>query len=409
MKKFIRPLILLFFQFFCINAAFSQTYVWTQKADFAGGVRYFPAGFSIGNTGYVGLGKENGIFLNDFWAYDPTLDAWIQKASMPDSGRVGAVGFSINGKGYISTGWWTTHQLHDLWEYDPLTNNWTQKANFGGAGRYTATSFVTDSFAYVGCGYSPYQNDFWKYDPVLDIWTQIANIGGIPRAAPAAFSIGNQGYVLGGGVQFGTFIKALWNYNEPINTWTQKADLPGDARNGCIGFSINGKGFAGIGQNDTMAYKDFYQYDPANDTWSQSSDFGGGLRQGCVAFTIGNAGYCGLGSSTLFPNLNNHQDWWSFQEITSSSIPEVVKNSFNTLFVLPNPNDGKFILSFNAGENSHGKFEIMNTSGQVILTMEVGIKAGKNQCRISEKLKPGIYIIRVKHTDTTWFTKFLVI
>ncbi|SKC19013.1 Kelch repeat-containing protein [Dyadobacter psychrophilus] len=45
------------------------TNTWVQVATFEGGQRAFPAGFAIGNTGYVGTG---GSITDDFWAFDPT-------------------------------------------------------------------------------------------------------------------------------------------------------------------------------------------------------------------------------------------------------------------------------------------------------------------------------------------------
>src|ERR1700712_5419805 len=39
---------------------------WTQKADFAGGLRDRAVGFSIGNKGYIGTGNNVGSIKSDF-------------------------------------------------------------------------------------------------------------------------------------------------------------------------------------------------------------------------------------------------------------------------------------------------------------------------------------------------------
>ncbi len=49
------------------------TNAWTKKADVGGSLRWFSAGFAIGNKGYVGLGTGNteSDEKRDFWEYSP--------------------------------------------------------------------------------------------------------------------------------------------------------------------------------------------------------------------------------------------------------------------------------------------------------------------------------------------------
>ncbi|MFM7664481.1 MAG: Kelch repeat-containing protein, partial [Bacteroidota bacterium] len=49
---------------------------WNRVCDFPGSSRRFFAAFSIGTKGYLGLGT-NGINLNDFWEFDPSITAGI--------------------------------------------------------------------------------------------------------------------------------------------------------------------------------------------------------------------------------------------------------------------------------------------------------------------------------------------
>lgn len=53
---------------------------WTRVTDFPGSSRRFPVAFSIGNKGYFGTGT-NGINLNDFWEYDPSITASIPESN----------------------------------------------------------------------------------------------------------------------------------------------------------------------------------------------------------------------------------------------------------------------------------------------------------------------------------------
>jgi hypothetical protein len=49
------------------------TNTWTKRTDVGGPVRWWPASFSIGNKGYVGLGNGTNYTVNhtDFWQYTP--------------------------------------------------------------------------------------------------------------------------------------------------------------------------------------------------------------------------------------------------------------------------------------------------------------------------------------------------
>jgi hypothetical protein len=47
---------------------------WTSRPNFGGAVRYGPAAFVIGTTGYVGCGRANSNVYGDWWKYtDPLL------------------------------------------------------------------------------------------------------------------------------------------------------------------------------------------------------------------------------------------------------------------------------------------------------------------------------------------------
>mgnify|MGYP002398522303 CR=1 FL=1 len=96
----------------------AQQYAWTQKASLPASPRYEAVAFTIAGKGYYGTGANFSIstVFNDFWEYDPALNAWSQKASVPGSFRYGAVGFEINGRGYVGTGWTANStQLFDFY------------------------------------------------------------------------------------------------------------------------------------------------------------------------------------------------------------------------------------------------------------------------------------------------------
>jgi subtilisin family serine protease/N-acetylneuraminic acid mutarotase len=300
---------------------------WIQKADFGGVGRYHPAGFSIGNKGYFGTGSIYNAstftftLYQDFWEYDTNTGVWTQKADFVGGTRYYAVGFSIGSKGYIGTGQDSSSSYKkDFWEYDPATNIWTRKADFGGTARRGAVGFSINNKGYVGTGYnSSWNKDFWEYDQITNIWTRKADFGGTARSGAVGFSIGNKGYIgtgdLGTGNSGTTGAKDFWEYDPAVNTWTQRTDFGGTGRSNAVGFSIGGKGYIGTGYDNTSSStKDFWEYDSAANTWTKKADFGGGLRSGATGFSIGSNGYMGTGS--YYNNSNGsstyYQDFWEY-------------------------------------------------------------------------------------------------
>ncbi|MBP9882066.1 MAG: T9SS type A sorting domain-containing protein [Chitinophagales bacterium] len=302
-----------------------NTNIWTQKADFGGGIRSGATGFSIGSKGYIGMGNHYSFpytpYYKDFWEYDPSLNKWTQKADFGGESRSIATGFNIGNKGYIGTGskWGGSSSTYfkDFWEYDPVLDTWLQKADFGGGARGAATGFSIGNYGYLGTGSNyPWaaSKDFWQYDPGTDMWTQKADFAGIERQQACGFSIGNKGYIGTGYLADEPYFfyivddvyQDFWEYDPAVNTWTEKAAL-GEAVSNAVGFSIAGKGYIGTGQNGYDVKKDFREYDPTSNSWTKKADFGGSARSGAVGFSIGNKGYIGTGYDGDF-----EKDFWEY-------------------------------------------------------------------------------------------------
>lgn len=300
--------------------------VWVRKADFGGGRRSGATGFSIGSKGYVGTGSMSisspfykDSSTNDFWEFDPATNRWTQKANFAGGVRTNSSGFSIGEKGYIGLGRSEIFYhglLDDLWEYDAATDTWVKKANFGGGARYGAAGFTIGNKGYVGTGYGGLErssNDFWEYDPATDLWTQKANFGGVPRELAIGFGIGNKGYI-GTGYRstndytFGPKCD-FWEYDAAADVWVQKASLGDGARMNAVGFGIDGKGYVGTGY-DGGPKQDFYQYDPVADQWLRKADFAGGERQQATGFGINGKGYLGQGYARGRSTFIN--DFWKY-------------------------------------------------------------------------------------------------
>jgi N-acetylneuraminic acid mutarotase len=393
MKKLTTILILILF-----NSAnnFAQ---WTQKANFGGTPRYAAVGFSIGNKGYIGTGKDTGfVYRNDFWEYDPIFDIWVKKADYPATERRDAVGFSIANKGYLGTGWNGSSHYKTFKEFDPSSNSWASKAYFGGDARRMAVGFSIGTKAYIGTGYTGSNNfnDFWEYDPASNTWTQKADVPGLPRWGAVGFSIGSKGYIgTGDGLDpWPVYMDDFWEYDPATNTWTQKADFGGGYRYCAVGFSIGNKGYIGTGNQGNPIMDDIWEYDPLTDTWTQLADFIGGARTNAVGFSIGLKGYIGTGQNDS-TELN---DFWEFNPL-GVNIQEF-ENEIQ-LSIFPNPTEDRLQIISSHPVN----IEIISTSGKIVESID----DSKSKFNIDvTKFAKGIYFVKANNNNDFIVKKIVI-
>jgi N-acetylneuraminic acid mutarotase len=205
---------------------------WTKMTDFGGAARGMATGFSIGATGYVGLGN---VATNDFWAYSPSQNSWTQKAFVGPARRCLAVSFCIGGKGYISTGGISPY-LKDMLEYDPTINSWNSKTDFPGVGRWGALGFAIGNKGYVGGGAdasSNFPKDFYEYDPSNNTWTKKADLPVILYCQPC-FVIGTKGYFIA--------YSDVYQYDQSTDIWTKMNRFPFYSTES-YAFTLNGNAY----------------------------------------------------------------------------------------------------------------------------------------------------------------------
>lgn len=99
-----------------------STNTWIRKADFSGGPRGEAVAFSIQDKGYVtgGVGElgnfQTGL-RNDLWEYDPVNDSWALQDINEYPARSEAVGFSIGNSGFTGLGFNLTGYQSDFWKF----------------------------------------------------------------------------------------------------------------------------------------------------------------------------------------------------------------------------------------------------------------------------------------------------
>jgi N-acetylneuraminic acid mutarotase len=290
---------------------------WIHKSDFEGIPRGNAVSFVIGQNVYLGTGfnsDQDTEYLNDFWMYDSTRDFWTKLTNpFPGVGRIGAVAFTVNGKGYVGLGYDGNVKLNDFYELDPANNTWKQIAPFGGSARYDAVAFSLGSKGYVGTGYDDYENrDFWQYDPATNAWTQIASMGGSKRRDAVAFTFNEKAYVCTG-TSNGVDQIDLWQFDPTNGVWTEKNKLNVDAswtisRTYGTAFTLGSKAYVGLGYT-TGVRNDFWEYDPTADSWTNKTAFEGSARQNAVSYVINGNAYVATGRSGNY----YFSDIWQFK------------------------------------------------------------------------------------------------
>ena len=371
---------------------------WTQLTnvpDNIGGA----TGFSIGSKGYVGLGY-NPFYVQNFYAYDTTLNSWNSIASFPGVANCYAESFSINNKGYLTLGQQYGTPKNELWEYDPINDQWSQKTNYPSIARTEAISFVINNKAYCGTGSTGtaagLTKDIYEYDPITDTWTQKANFGGGKLMSGVSFAIGNKGYVgLGQDSSF-TLKNTFWEYDAVTDQWTQKANFPGNARIRAVAFTINGLGYVGTGNDNINSKFDFYEYNPTTDSWQQISNLSSIPRQTGIAFNIGNVGYVGTGGNLGSPY---YSDFWKF----SAGIPTNISSIKVNELCEPFPNPINTYLNFECYKKIKYIY-VLNSLGQTlkeikVLSETIDLKSFEN----------GIYFLKIVDNNNSVITKRIIV
>jgi N-acetylneuraminic acid mutarotase len=345
------------------------------------------------------LGHINSVsneLFEDFWQYNPASNVWTQIADFGGGLRYHSYGFTVGDKAYVGTGRAPGGIYEtDNWEYSPATNTWTERASFPGVARRGAVAFVVDDIGYVGSGetFIPGSNDFYGYDPLTDSWNQVQSFPGQERTSAVGFAIQNKGYFGTGELLISTPLVSIgkndfWEYDPSSNVWTQKANVGDSVRKEACGFALSGLGYIGTGRNSNINddTDDFWEYSPANDTWVEVEDFLGISRRYMVAFVIANKAYVGIGT-----NGTNFNDLWEYNPVYS---PGMIPFQGVNAFINNDPALGASI-GFNGLPSEVDGLDLLisDYDGNVIQRSEV--KSSQVQLGLKKSMKSETYIYRL--------------
>ena len=268
--------------------------VWTRIGNFSGSARYRALAFSLEDIGYI-TGGQDTEHINDFYQFNPDSETWtfISSGNSPVNGA----DFTIGNKAYIIDG-------RDLYEFDPDEGMWVSKTPFSGSDRYEKFAFSIGNKGYVGGGgywdgtQHIFLSDFWEFDPQDDI-TNGTDINGNPMGSwtqevdfPGTGRLSGEGFSIANfgyvcsGYNSG-YLDDFWQYDPDSNVWSQKTDYPGPPGTAMVSFIIDNKAY--------VFNYELWQYDLDTEIWTKMADFPGQSRYAPAGFAINNKGYVGIG------------------------------------------------------------------------------------------------------------------
>lgn len=325
-----------------------NTKEWTEKSSFEGIARQYTTVFTVQNKAYiVGGYSKAGKGLAEVWCYDAVNDQWDQKNDFPGGWRWGAFSFTLNGKGYFGCGTDTSQTFQDFWEYNPNSDSWLQLADFAGPPRREAVATAAGGFGFAGLGYTEYSttgflNDWYIFDPETKLWKKTTDFPGGNLAYAKAETMGDF-LVVGTGMDENEIFKSqFWRFNVKDRNWESLLQMPTE-----------------------------------------------GIR-GCASFAIGKTVYIVTGLTASYQRSN---------EMYAIIFPP----SNFTFSLFPNPNNGRFHLQTNLGQEPF-RVLIYNTQGQLVVSNTVF--ADYFDFSI---LNTGVYLLKVMSDSGDSETRRLVI
>lgn len=391
MTKFVKYCFLIAISLLLVNHVEAQN--WTQVASM-GETAYGAVSFSINNKGYVTTGQTTTLTRKSTWEYNPITDTWAQKADFGGGNRRVATGFSIGDYGYVGTGRddsTSSGVLHnDFWKYDPVINTWTQITNYPAGNREAMIAFSIDGYAYVGLGLAgSRKTEFYKFDPITNNWTQLQNINyNYHLYNTCRFVLNGKGYLATGNIYnpatgSGINTNAVFMYDAANDTWTPKNNFSGSARAYAIGFTVGNNGYIGLGFDSTF-FNDIWRYNDTTDSWTQVDNFTPGGRTYLSTFTLNDKVYIGNGRDFNYAAVSTFYKWE----------PSLATTEFQNHTVKVLVEKDKIILYSNESFSNY-ELAIYNLAGQNVLSALV--KDNLKDTIVYHNLQSGVYILQLKN------------
>ena len=149
---------------------------WSLKTNMPFTPQVGATAFSNDSLLFIGMGHNFNTDSKIFWSYNPSTNVWSRIANFPGSGRLQASVFEINGEFVVGGGHryggGISSSLNDYYAYDPDLNAWSSVPGFAAGRRTRSEGFTINNKGYVVCGSSTsnnYSDNLWEYSSPLSV------------------------------------------------------------------------------------------------------------------------------------------------------------------------------------------------------------------------------------------------
>jgi N-acetylneuraminic acid mutarotase len=223
-------------------------------------------------------------------AYATIENTWEIKDPMPEGITVGGAGVGAGGGGAAVVDG-KIYVMSDMFNYvyDPGNDSWTAKTPMPTPRMGFGIAVCQNKIYVIGGGSwnetinSVAGSANEVYDPCTDTWETKAPLLQ-PRLFSSANVVGDEIYLIGGGLQNDPFTNQV--YNVTSDSWSTKEPLPYPS----VGFAsvVSGGKIYLMGERSDRAAVYFNQiYDPGNDSWSLGATMPNGVRFAAAGVTSG--------------------------------------------------------------------------------------------------------------------------
>lgn len=368
-------------------------------------VRHHPITFSLNGIGYVVAGTKPSVgVLKDFYSYDPVADSWTTLPDFPGLARGYSYGVTTDSKAYLGFGYYENEvtlegvALNDFWEYDPILEAWTELATCPCVERYHPAMVQVNDKIYVGLGANELGDldDWWEYDIATDAWTEKTGFPSTERHHPYYFGIGDYVYV-GFGHHTSTIFNDFYQYDPATDSWETLDDFPDQGRVAGTQFSYAGKGYILSGQGEShsnLPTGEFWEYDPDLDSWTALTAHPDGGRWAPGSFVIEDEIFFTCGEA----NTGEKRDMMVYGLAGPASLDDP---NIQELTLSPNPSTGFVYLQGIALDNFTAR--IFDTAGKLVHESTVS----ENNLDLTHLLA-GMYVLQIQNEDGILTEKLVI-
>ncbi|MEM7163701.1 MAG: kelch repeat-containing protein [Bacteroidota bacterium] len=260
-----------------------QIDTWSQVDPLPGAPRQYAMSFSYLEKGIVFGGHNNSAFFDELWTFSE-VSSWQLISLHPGGARAAGAGFILEDELYIGTGRDDALYYNDFWKYNFTTGMWTELPPFPGGLRFETIGFVRNGNGYLGMGRDEnlaFKNDLWEFDPLNQSWEEVCSFDEAIAYSKSEFKEG-RALLFGGQTASSALSSKAFILDQQCQTYEFESGL--EARRGCASFQLEDDCyfFGGLLENGqksnqlvrlTLEEESFPTFELISYTWSNKLFF----------------------------------------------------------------------------------------------------------------------------------------